>query len=70
MLDVLKNMDWKSQSGSLADMLDRWSKATQEITVAIVGKYVHLTDTYKSLNEALHLVQLRLFCKTSLLFGS
>ena len=26
---------------------------TQEATIAIVGKYVHLVDSYKSLNEAL-----------------
>ncbi|MFH1830948.1 MAG: CTP synthase [Pseudomonadota bacterium] len=29
-------------------------KPTQEVTIGIVGKYVNLTDSYKSLNEALH----------------
>jgi CTP synthase len=40
--------------------LDRWDDLVQRIKrpqfrvkIAIVGKYVHLTDTYKSLNEAL-----------------
>jgi CTP synthase len=35
------------------DLVDGMSKAKKKISVAIVGKYVHLTDTYKSLNEAL-----------------
>jgi CTP synthase len=29
------------------------SPANGEVTIAVVGKYVHLTDSYKSLNEAL-----------------
>jgi CTP synthase len=36
------------------DVVDRWRKARQRVRVAIVGKYVHIADTYKSLNEALH----------------
>jgi CTP synthase len=34
-------------------MMDRWKTARQSVRIAIVGKYVHLADTYKSLNEAL-----------------
>jgi CTP synthase len=34
-------------------LIDRWRNAKQEIHIGIVGKYVHLGDTYKSLNEAL-----------------
>lgn len=41
--------------------MDRWEDVVQRqlhpsvrVRIAIVGKYVHLTDTYKSLNEALH----------------
>ena len=34
-------------------MMDRWKNARQSVRIAIVGKYVHLADTYKSLNEAL-----------------
>ena len=44
-----------------APKLDAWEelvasfKAPQhEVTIAIVGKYVNLTESYKSLNEALH----------------
>jgi len=41
--------------------LDRWEDVVQRlykpaytVRIGIVGKYVHLADTYKSLNEALH----------------
>ncbi len=53
----------------IAELLNIWTKAPDlkpwmeleqkvknpqgEVTIAIVGKYVHLTDSYKSLNEAL-----------------
>jgi CTP synthase len=33
--------------------LDRASAAQRPVRIAMVGKYVHLTDSYKSLNEAL-----------------
>ena len=35
------------------DLVDSMDKAKLEVTICIVGKYVHLADTYKSLNEAL-----------------
>ena len=35
------------------ELLDRWGNAKQTANICIVGKYVHLADTYKSLNEAL-----------------
>ncbi len=35
------------------DLVDGMAKAKKAVTVCIVGKYVHLADTYKSLNEAL-----------------
>jgi len=38
--------DWK-------DLVSRVKNLEQEVTIGIVGKYVHLTDSYKSLNEAL-----------------
>ena len=44
-----------------APKLDAWEEAVRrfkepqhEVTIAIVGKYVNLTESYKSLNEALH----------------
>lgn len=36
------------------ELVARRKAARKTVTVAIVGKYVHLADTYKSLNEALH----------------
>ena len=35
------------------DLKERIQNPDQEVTIAIVGKYVDLTDAYKSLNEAL-----------------
>ena len=34
-------------------MLDRWEHARRPVRIGVVGKYVALADTYKSLNEAL-----------------
>ena len=34
--------------------IERWERARTDLHIAIVGKYVHLADTYKSLNEALY----------------
>ena len=36
-----------------ADIAGRLRAPRERVRIAIVGKYVHLTDTYKSLNEAL-----------------
>ena len=35
------------------ELADRMDKAKKTANICIVGKYVHLADTYKSLNEAL-----------------
>ena len=35
------------------ELVDRMDKAKKTAKICIVGKYVHLADTYKSLNEAL-----------------
>ena len=39
--------DWK-------DLVARYHTLSQEVSIAIVGKYVDLTESYKSLNEALY----------------
>ncbi len=36
------------------EMVRRFTQPEHEVTIAIVGKYVNLTESYKSLNEALH----------------
>lgn len=38
--------DWR-------DMVDKFKNPRSQVTIAIVGKYVDLTESYKSLNEAL-----------------
>ncbi|HOM29897.1 MAG TPA: CTP synthase, partial [Deltaproteobacteria bacterium] len=35
------------------DLVERIRKRTEKVNIAVVGKYVRLTDSYKSLNEAL-----------------
>jgi CTP synthase len=35
-------------------LIARWRAARRPVEIAIVGKYVNLADTYKSLNESLH----------------
>jgi CTP synthase len=35
-------------------VVERWKNPTGEVTIAIVGKYVNLKESYKSLNEALN----------------
>jgi CTP synthase len=35
------------------DVVNKFLHPAEEVTIAIVGKYVNLTDSYKSLNEAL-----------------
>ena len=39
--------DWES-------VVEKYMKPTKTVTIAIVGKYVDLTESYKSLNEALY----------------
>ncbi len=39
-------LEWK-------DLVEKIHHPQQEVNIAVVGKYVHLTDSYKSLNEAL-----------------
>ncbi len=36
------------------EFVHKFKEPSQEVTIAIVGKYVDLTESYKSLNEALH----------------
>jgi len=36
-----------------AEVVEKWKNPVGEVTIAIVGKYVNLRESYKSLNEAL-----------------
>ncbi len=46
---------WTGQPrlGEWEDMVHRLKNPLHEVTIAVVGKYVNLADSYKSLNEAL-----------------
>jgi CTP synthase len=43
----------KPELGPWQDLIERQKNPDSEITIAMIGKYVDLTDSYKSLNEAL-----------------
>jgi CTP synthase len=58
-----------------APQLDNWEEivrslkeSTSSVTIAIVGKYVDLTESYKSLNEALHHGGIPSDCRINLKF--
>ena len=53
---VLERFGWKCLPADLSDwdaVVEGILHPTQEVTIAMVGKYVELPDAYKSLNEAL-----------------
>ncbi|HRH91187.1 MAG TPA: CTP synthase [Agitococcus sp.] len=53
---ILERFGWKCLPADLSDwdaVVDGLLHPTQEVTIAMVGKYVELPDAYKSLNEAL-----------------
>ena len=66
LLKILGIWTGKANLKEWEEMIERTNNATEEISIAIVGKYVHLTDTYKSLNEALHHAAVALNCKVKL----
>ncbi len=49
-------------------VVDKVDHPRHEVTIAIVGKYVNLTDSYKSLNEALNHGGIANDCRVNLLF--
>ncbi len=53
---ILKHFRLRAGSGNLdrwLEMLERLRNPTSEVEIAIVGKYIELTDSYKSVYEAL-----------------
>ena len=50
------------------ELLNKIQMAQQSVTIAIVGKYVDLTESYKSLNEALYHGGVANDCKVNLIF--
>ncbi len=51
--EYLKMWTGKPKLQGWADMVDRFQNPSDEVTIAFVGKYVDLRDSYESLNEAL-----------------
>lgn len=50
------------------ELVRKFKEPVHEVTIAIVGKYVNLTESYKSLNEALHHGGIPNDCKVKLSF--
>ncbi len=54
LLDYLSLPHYNRDLSRWEDIVNRGKNPSGEVTIAIVGKYVQLGDSYKSLNEALH----------------
>jgi CTP synthase len=52
-VELLNIWTGRPHLGAWEDVVEKFLHPAREVTVAIVGKYVNLTDSYKSLNEAL-----------------
>jgi len=53
---IVEKLNIWTRNGDLRvweDIIDRFKRPIEEVQIAIVGKYVHLVESYKSLNEAL-----------------
>jgi CTP synthase len=50
------------------EVVEKALHPAREVTIAIVGKYVNLTDSYKSLNEALYHGGIANDCRVNLRF--
>lgn len=53
-VDLLNIWTGRPHLDAWENVVDRFLRPAHDVTVAIVGKYVNLTDSYKSLNEALY----------------
>ncbi|HPR64364.1 MAG TPA: CTP synthase [Thermoanaerobaculia bacterium] len=53
LVDLLRLPNLKGDMSAWVDLVQRIRNPEDEVTIGIVGKYVQLSDSYKSLNEAL-----------------
>ena len=53
-VDLLNIWTGRPHLDAWENVVDRFLRPAHDVTIAIVGKYVNLTDSYKSLNEALY----------------
>jgi len=67
-VDLLNIWTGRPHLGAWENVVERFLHPGHEVTIAIVGKYVDLTDSYKSLNEALCHGGIANDCRVSLCF--
>jgi len=67
-VDLLNIWTGKPRLEAWENVVERFLHPEHETTVAIVGKYVNLTDSYKSLNEALYHGGIANSCRVNLRF--
>jgi len=52
-VDLLNIWTGRPHLDAWEEVVHKFTQPAQEVSIAVVGKYVHLKDSYKSLNEAL-----------------
>lgn len=67
-IDLLNIWTGQPHLEAWEDVVEKVAHPRTEVTIAIVGKYVNLTDSYKSLNEALAHGGIANTCRVNLLF--
>jgi CTP synthase len=67
-VELLNIWTGRPHLGAWVDVVDKFLHPAHEVTIAIVGKYVNLTDSYKSLNEALYHGGIANDCRVNLRF--
>jgi CTP synthase len=67
-VELLNIWTGRPHLGAWEDVVAKFLHPAHEVTIAIVGKYVDLTDSYKSLNEALYHGGIANDCRVNLRF--
>jgi CTP synthase len=67
-VEILNIWTGRPHLGAWEEVVDKFLHPAHEVTIAIVGKYVNLTDSYKSLNEALYHGGIANDCRVNLRF--
>jgi CTP synthase len=67
-VDLLKIWTRAPRLEAWGNFVEKYKSPAHEVNIAIVGKYVDLTESYKSLNEALYHGGVANNCRSNLLF--
>ncbi|MBP7763634.1 MAG: CTP synthase [Deltaproteobacteria bacterium] len=67
-IELLNMWTGRPRLGEWENVVEKFSHPAREVSVAIAGKYVNLTDSYKSLNEALTHGGIANNCRVTLTF--